>query len=276
MKCIILGSILTDSSHTILTKSCHYSAMPLHPLLIKKSNYTIRTYEIDNQKKATVPALVKLMHEAAMQNVIDLKLSVWDLEPHEISWVLMRKNLVINELPKLGESVNIVTHCAGFEKFFTYRDYKIYNQEEKLIAYASSTWLLMNTVNRRMSRIPEFISAIECPPENECLPRPKSKLPKFEEASLEKTFRVGWYDLDFNQHLNNVFYLQWILESVPDELLEYGQLQQMDIIYKLECKWKEVVTCETQILGSGHLLHRLIRQSDGKLLSVAETKWLTH
>jgi len=247
--------------------------MPLHPLLIKTEPFTIRTYEIDNRKQATVPSLVKLMHEAAMQNVLDLKLSVWDLEPHQISWVLMRKNLIINQLPNLGDQIKVVTHCAGFEKFFTYRDYKIFNQQDELLAYASSTWLLMDTVKRRMSRIPDFILALECPPEEACLPRPKNKLPKFELANLSKTFTVGWYDLDFNQHLNNVFYLQWILETVPDILLQNGRLSRIDIVYKLECKWKEEIICETQILDKQHLLHRLVRKSDGKELSMAETRW---
>lgn len=248
--------------------------MPLHPLLIKTEPYTIRTYEIDNRKQATVPALVKLMHEAAMQNVIDLKLSVWDLEPHQISWILMRKNLVVHQLPNLGEQIKVVTHCAGFEKFFTYRDYKIYNQQDELLASAASTWLLMDTIKRRMARIPDFILALECPPEADCLPRPKSKLPKFEQVDLTKTFTVGWYDLDFNHHLNNVFYLQWILETVPDVLLQQGRLQQIDIVYKMECQWKEEVTCETQLVANNHLLHRLIRKSDGKQLSLAETKWV--
>jgi acyl-ACP thioesterase len=248
--------------------------MPLHPLLIKTEPFTIRTYEIDNQKKATVPALVKLMHEAAMQNVIDINLSVWDLERHQISWVLMRKQLTINQLPNLGERIKIRTHCAGFEKFFTYRDYKIFNQQDELLAQASSTWLLMDTIKRRMARIPDFILAIETPPESECLPRPKSKLPKFEKTDLQKSFRVGWYDLDFNQHLNNVFYLQWMLETVPDVLLQKGKLQHFDIIYKQECQWKEEIICETQILSETHLLHRLIRKSDGKQLSLAASKWL--
>lgn len=247
--------------------------MPLHPQLIKTEPFTIRTYEIDNRKQATVPALVKLMHEAAMQNVIDLKLSVWDLEPHQISWVLMRKNMLIHQLPQLGEQIKVVTHCAGFEKYFTYRDYKIYNQADELLAAAASTWLLMDTVKRRMARIPDFIQALECPPEAACLPRPKNKLPKFEVAHLTKKFTVGWYDLDFNQHLNNVFYLQWILETVPDALLQHGQLKRIDIIYKLECQWKEAIVCETQIVAEGHLLHRLVRVSDGKQLSLAESWW---
>ncbi|MCB0622180.1 MAG: hypothetical protein KDC41_26495, partial [Saprospiraceae bacterium] len=60
------------------------------------AEYQIRTYEIDSRKQATVTALVKLMHETAMQNVIDMKLSVWDLEPRQISWVLMKKYVNID------------------------------------------------------------------------------------------------------------------------------------------------------------------------------------
>ena len=125
-----------------------------------------------------------------------------------------------------------------------------------------------------MARIPDFILALESPPAADCLPRPKNKLPKFEQVDLAKDFTVGWYDLDFNQHLNNVFYLQWILETVPDNLLQHAQLQQMDIIYKMECQWKEEVIAETQVISNNHLLHRLIRKSDGKQLSMAETKWV--
>ena len=247
--------------------------MALHPQLVKHQKFTVRTYEIDHRKRATVPALVKLMHEAAMQNVLDLNLSVWDLEPHRISWVLMRKNLKINQLPNLGETIEVVTHCAGFEKFFTYRDYKIYNASRELIAQAASTWLLMDTVKRRMTRIPDFILAIESPPPETCLPRPKNRLPKFEQVDLERRRTVGYFDLDFNHHLNNVFYLQWMLDTVPDDWLQHRQLVEMDIVYKLECGWREEVVCQTQLIDDRRLLHQLVRASDGKQLSLAETHW---
>jgi len=50
-------------------------------------------------------------------------------------------------------------------------------------------------------------------------------------------------------------------------------LKRIDIIYKLECQWKEEVVCETQLVADGHLLHRLVRKSDGKQLSMAESWW---
>ena len=64
-----------------------------------------------------------------------------------------------------------------------------------------------------------------------------------------------------------------MLETIPEHLLLQGQLENMDIIYKLECQWKEEVVCETQILGATQLLHRLVRKSDGKTLSLAKSEW---
>ena len=51
---------------------------------------SIRTYEINQHKTISIPAFVKLIQEAAMQHVLHLKLSVWDLEPLHLAWVLIR------------------------------------------------------------------------------------------------------------------------------------------------------------------------------------------
>lgn len=59
--------------------------------LLYTQNYLVRAYEIDAQQRMTVPALSRLMQEAALQNVIQIGMSYWDLEPHHISWVLTRQ-----------------------------------------------------------------------------------------------------------------------------------------------------------------------------------------
>ena len=79
-----------------------------------KETYRVRAYEIDRFKRMTVPALVRLMHETAMQQVVDLKISVWDLEPHHISWVLIRMNFNIIRLPQLGEYITVQTNPFWF------------------------------------------------------------------------------------------------------------------------------------------------------------------
>ena len=245
----------------------------MHPKLIFNGDFPILTLHIDSQKRATVPALISLMQEAAMQNVIDINLSLWDMANDGISWVLMRMHLHIVQLPVLGESINITTHGAGFEKIFTYRDYRVKDQNGETIAYAPSTWLLMDTKERKMVRIPQFVLDHETPPESECLQRIRHKLPPFEESQRAKTFQVGWHDLDFNHHLSNVKYVQWMLENVDAQLLENGSMKEIDIFYKAEANYGDEIVSEMHEVEEGTFMHRLIRQDDSKELALAKTVW---
>jgi medium-chain acyl-[acyl-carrier-protein] hydrolase len=240
--------------------------------------FIVRTYEIDNRKRATIPALVRLMHEAAMQNVIDLKLSVWDLEPQQISWVLMRKELHFQRLPGLGERIQVLTYPAGFERLFTYRDYRVFDEAGEQIAWSSSTWLLMNTENRRMTGLPPGILEYEpqMPDPGRCLPRPSSgKLPVMKTPEHQQHYQVNWFDLDFNNHLNNTLYLKWMLEALPDPLLRNGKVRKLTIHYRAESHWKDRVHAQTQQLGENRFLHRLVREEENgdRELASALSEW---
>ncbi len=241
-----------------------------------EETFSVRAYEIDNRKKATPAALVRLMHEAAMQNVIRLKLSVWDLEPHGISWVLTRLNLHIHHLPHLNERIRILTYPRGFEKFFTHRDYRVFDADNQPIAHASSTWLLMDTQTRKMTRIPDFILTFNdrMPKTEDCLPIPSEKLPKFEHVNRHKQYEVNWHDLDFNMHLNNTLYMQWMLETAEDHMLQTGYLKELDIIFKMEALWKEPIQSELQEIDNQTFMHRLVRKTDEKELATMRTRWL--
>jgi len=240
-----------------------------------EESFVIRTYEIDNRKLATLPDLTRLLHEAAMQNVLALKLSVWDLEPHGISWVLMRQQVNVERYPKLGETIRVQTYPAGFEKFFTYRDYRVWDEQGREIASSSSTWLLMDTAARRMVRIPDFIKDFrqEMPSPADCLPRPQGKLPRFNKLTQQARFRVGWHDLDFNMHLNNTYYIRWMLEALPSSLLQNSFVRQLDIQFKSEALKDEVILSEAEKREENKYLHRLIREEDGKELAIAESRW---
>lgn len=244
------------------------------PPLAYKGEYTVQTLDIDQHKKMTVPALVRLMQEVSMQNVIQMKVSAWDLEPWNLSWVLFRKHLKIKRLPMIDERLTVVTYSCGFEKFFTFRDFKVFDEAGDMIAYSPSTWLLMDIAERRMSRIPDFILALEpqMPTEAESLPRVRIKLPAFETPVTHREYTVGWFDLDFNGHLNNVFYAQWMLDALPDEVLSGLSLDEIVICYKQEAHWKDVVVSEVQPLGGSSYLHRLVR-SDGKELAQGLTRF---
>ncbi len=245
-----------------------------HMKYLYSEKYHIRTYEIDSLKRLTIPSMIKLMHETAMQNVINLNLSVWDLEPYKIAWVLIKKRMKIIRQPTLGEKIRIETYPAGFQKFFTHRDFLIFDAKNNLIVEASTTWLLINTETRQMTRIPERILKLEMPAPEDCLARADKQIPKPNTAAIvEKEFDVQFHQLDFNSHLNNVYFIQWMLETLGQAFLEKHTLQNLDVTYKLEANYQDILIAKHYQEEGNTFLHRLIRKKDGKEIAAALSKW---
>lgn len=247
--------------------------MTIPEALVFEGNFTIRTNEVNRLRQASPTSLIQLMQEAALENVLQLKVSAWDMAEEHLSWVLMRKHLEVYRLPELGETITIRTYPAGFERVFTHRDYQIWDAQGDLLASSSSTWLLMNTQRRRVARIPASILERGDFDPSDCLPRALAKLPDVTAPTIEQTFRVNWHDMDFNEHLNNVRYMQWLFETVPGYPSLEQQLSSLDILYKAECHWKDEVHIATQTMDQGHYLHVLTRLSDGEEIARAQTFW---
>ena len=247
----------------------------LHTDLQYESQYRVRAYEIDSRQRMTMPALSRLMQEAALQNVIEVGMSFWDLEPHQVSWVLNRQQIHIKRMPEMNELIRVHTTPAGFLRLFTLRDYRVFSESGELIAHSPSVWLLMNTKTRGLASRPPFLEAFDArmPPREQCFPRPKGKIPAPRQADFTNYYRVHWHDLDFNEHLNNTLYIQWMLDPLPPEVLGQRNLTFLDINYRAECQLHDELRAEVQQAGEGEYLHRIIRVSDEKILANARTIW---
>lgn len=236
--------------------------------------YRVRTYEIDHRKQMTVPALVRLMQEAAMQHVFQLKLSVWDLEPEHLAWVLTRMQLRVSRMPMLNEQLTIRTRPTGLERILTYRNFWIYDAEGQLIAEAVTHWVLMNTQTRRLSSIPDWIRerfAQLIPTEVEGLLPHREKFPALQQPTYETAFRVRWHDLDFNLHLNNTYYVLYMLEGLPADWLSAHTLRSLDVQFKAEVRKEEEFEIVVESLANDRFLHRMVQ--DGRVLAEMVTEY---
>lgn len=236
-------------------------------------HHLIQAYDIDANKMATPIALLKLMHETAMQNVIQLKMSLWDLAPLHLAWVLMRQSIHFERLPTLGETISVITYPSGFEKMLTYRDYRVIDQNGDNIIYGASTWLLMDTKQRKMTKIPDFILDMSkyIPPKEKCLPRSQFHSNYTKHPEKIRTYKVGWFDLDFNGHANNVPYVKWMIEPIGEQL-KHLRISTLNVQYKQECLLEEDIYAYVES-KSIHQFSHLLCNKEEKILAQAETKW---
>ncbi len=238
-----------------------------------KTQFIVRSSEIDYHGNATIPALVSYMQEAAWENTRDLGISMYDLLERGLTWVLQRMRVEMFRYPTHGETITVETWASGRERVFLHRDFRIYSSDNELLGQATSVWLVMDVVKRQMVSVPDFITEIEVEPNQDPLPFAKGKLPQLQEVQCTQQMPVRWHDIDLNRHVTNTRYLQWILDTLPTETLE-KQLREIDIIYKAESILGDTVVSEA---GKGEtetiLLHKLTSQETGKELVQVRTVW---
>ena len=79
--------------------------------------------------------------------------------------------------------------------------------------------------------------------------------------------------LDMYRHVNNVFYVQWALDSVS-EAMEKGFLPwSIEAVFKAEALAGDRISVLLQAGEEDSWLHSIVRERDGKELTRLRTRW---
>ncbi len=242
---------------------------------IWKESYNIRTYETDAAGNLSVISLCHLMQDAAEKNAFALGLAIQDLLSDDMTWVLSRMTLKIHTYPGWQDQIHIYTWPSGIKKLFALRDFLITDQDNHSLGSAVSAWLIINIKTRRPVRMKPFIEKLNILEAEHVLPNGLDKLPQIEQYTHEQCFRVRHRDIDLNQHVNNVSYIEWVLESIPGTVPETKVLKELEINFQGEAHFGDYVFSRCQPQNDDHtsFLHGIIRKKDGQEVVRAKTIW---
>ena len=243
---------------------------------IQTDAFTIRGYECDAFGRMSIPALMNLMQESANRNALDYGIGIVDLAERGFGWMLMRFRLRMHRYPRYGETIRVTTYPTLVEKYFIYRDFQVLADDGTLLADATSTWLVFSIEKRSMVPLPDFIRGLHPPIDIKPLPKLRSK-PDFQLTSFSpdfmKTVEVGWLDIDQNQHVNNVAYVVWLLESTNSETLQSSELTEIDLVYRTESHWHDQLQIQSAIETPQSFLHRIVHAESGRDVLLAQSRW---
>lgn len=243
--------------------------------LIHRQKFTIRGYDAGMQMKANPLSIIKILHDAAVDQVIELGFSALQLDPRNLAWVLAQQYLEIFHYPKLGEEVEVVTFPSGVEKAFTYRDYYMYSSKGRLITQASTSWILMNTALRKISAFPPDIDEIlQGTSTLDHLPRPPAiHMPdKNSDAGNSRNFQASFFDVDFNNHVSNHYFFRWMLDSIPINYLSNYRLRSLNVKFRGEAYAGELITADAMKINEASWEHLLLKA--GKTIAHGISEWV--
>ncbi|KAL6559620.1 hypothetical protein OROGR_004737 [Orobanche gracilis] len=156
----------------------------------------------------------------------------------------------------MGDVVEIDTWVDAAGKNGMRRDWIIRDHKtQKIITRATSTWVMMNRVTRRLSKIPDEVKK-EVQPfylNRAAISTEDTDIDKIEKLTDEtaEIIRTGlaprWSDMDANQHVNNVKYIGWLLESVHINVLEDYNMKRMTLEYRRECRQSNLLESLTSM-----------------------------
>lgn len=146
------------------------------------------------------------------------------LQKEHMAWVANSWNLYFDKPCKAQETVQVATWTHQFDRVFSHRNCAITNGDGELCLRADSLWFLMDM--ERKFPLPmkkEQVEHYENHPRLEMPPMVRRlKLP--EELEERPAFQVPRYAIDINQHMNNVWYVRFALEYLP-EGFQVGELK---------------------------------------------------
>jgi medium-chain acyl-[acyl-carrier-protein] hydrolase len=239
--------------------------------------FDIRSFEIDFKKRASIQALCSFFQETAGNHVQDLGISIETLISQGMTWILSRFHIRVHRYPVWREHIRIETWPSDAYSFYALRDFNIFDEQDHLLVSASSLWLILDLKTRHPLRIPDHILKMQVKDRERALYDPFDTSWRPQQVMLEKRFSVRRSDLDLNQHVNNVRYVEWAVETVPDEIWQAYQLTEIEVSFRMESLYGDVIISQNgQAEEDGYQVftHRIIRESDEHELFLARTRWM--
>ena len=245
------------------------------PPPVWRETHTIRPDEVDIRGNLSALALCNMMQNAAGNHAHALGLALQDLLTVQHTWVLSRLAVHMETFPGWQDEITIETWPAGIDRLFALRDFRFLGHDGRAYGRGASAWVMIDTESRRPVRVRPFLEkAIKKYPERAGTDD-LEKLPTLEEHEFETTFFVRFSDLDVNQHVNNVSYIAWVIESVPDEVLQTHVLLNLEINFLAETFFRERVIsrCASLDAPGTCFRHSIIRKDSGREIVRAQTEW---
>jgi len=247
-------------------------------LIDKKSwedQYSISFYEVDTKNEVFLPVLWSFMQETAWHHAEHLRLGYSDLMEHQYFWVLSRLSIQMEDYPRWGDQIKVKTWLTGTGRLFALRKFSIADSKGKVIGAANSAWLVLDLESRKPQKIGPVFKHIEHLFDGLPVPEEPEKIPGPAHPKMEKSYTVRYSDIDMHHHVNNIKYIEWILDSFPFEVNQTHQIHSFEINFLAEssCGNAIAIHSETARELPSTFLHNVIRKGDGRELCRARTGW---
>lgn len=226
-----------------------------------RKEYKVEDIHLDCFGRVKPSMLLYFTQDVARAHCEELAVDGKALAQKGLFWAVIRHRVHIHRLPRAGETITMETWPMPTTRVAYPRSAAGYDAEGNLLFQVASLWVLVNT-NTRMMALPKN-SGIIVPGEiaGTELALPESLAPLSLEGKAVR--RVGFSELDWNGHVNNTRYLDWICDLLPSPFHKENPVKDITICYLTEAREGEQLSLNYALSHGPVLQVEASREADG-------------
>ncbi len=239
---------------------------------VLERNYEVETYNTSYFRTMKISDIFKYLQELASKHSEILGIGFDDLKSQNGAWVLTKQLINITRLPNALEKFKVYTWCSYVTKITAFRNFLVVDEKENELVKVKTEWVIINLEKRRIIpmskiRLPEVTKI------NNDFYNNKIDKVLIQENDLVNSFekQVRFTDIDINGHMNNIVYLDMLIDSIADYLDQYTPLVEINSNFIKEARFGDKLKIETCKLSAKEFTHSIIRKDDNTELFKAKS-----
>lgn len=186
-------------------------------------------------------------------------------------WLLFQWEVRFDALPEEGASCVAETAATGIDRLYALREF-VLRDEATVYARARTRWVLVDGQTGRPMRVPPFFADVYGIDEPTWQESTADEPPKELEGSSRR-FVAKEEHIDGNDHVNNLVYVDWLFQSIPEEDVRGKTLKKLTLTYRKQVLCGDETEFVSQWETPTRCLHRLRDVPSGAVRSWAVTEW---
>ena len=237
--------------------------------------FELRYFEMNDFGVASPITILTLLEETAADHCYSINHSLYQLAEQNIGWVLISGIMQMDRYPNYKEKITIRTWLSSYSTIKGYRENIIYDEHNNIIGKAKGLWVFFDINRRRPVKIfDDIIEEWSLCDINSIVHDITKKIELNEKADFELNFKVNRYDTDIIKHVNNIRYVQWAVETVPDDIVDNYYLHSIDGRFIAEAHYGQTIVSLTKIDVNGtSFIHSMKVKGTDKVCATAKTIW---
>lgn len=242
-----------------------------------EKEYEIAYWNTNSRLESNITSILHFFSDIAIKQEESLGFSMGDMLESREAWVLFDYDINIIRYPKYRDKIRVRTFVETIRRFYGLRGFEIYSEDGELLVKCDSIWFLIDLEKRRLkSADDKYYIAHKLDKGNLKNLRSKLHIDELDKIDINKIYNIEHTHIDSNKHVNNVKYMEWVIDSMPLEIIENYKINRLKVKFEKEVQYGhnvlvqgELKKIDDNIVKSIHI----IKSDSGEKLTSVESFW---